>query len=293
MDEKNNFIPFGKRHGIIPMEIPFQLDFISTELRTELWNAFYIYFQENFNKSDGNRENIYLTYTKQIWISYLVKPLDDFPNYSYAFGDEVRNYIEKYEWYQVYQLIEFVFRTFQNLPIGIFNTDSFIDYINTTLKKHNAGYIISNFLFIPITNNTEIQEIELTNKLARDYNYSGIQRHLSSSLELISKKPSPDLRNSIKESISMVEVIARIIEPSQNTLGKALNKLDKNDRINSSLKSGFEKLYHYTNDSNGIRHGLMDDEEINIEDARFMLVSCSAFTNYLIEKAIKLMDNNN
>ncbi len=31
----------------------------------------------------------------------------------------------------------------------------------------------------------------------------------------------------------------------------------------------------------------MEDESIDIEDARFFLVSCSAFTNYLIEKAKK------
>ena len=39
----------------------------------------------------------------------------------------------------------------------------------------------------------------------------------------------------------------------------------------------------YTNDSNtGIRHALMDGKELpGFEEAKYMLVSCSAFVNYI------------
>ena len=43
---------------------------------------------------------------------------------------------------------------------------------------------------------------------------------------MISQKPTPDFRNSIKESISMVEVIIEKLN-QKTRLGKALNKLDK------------------------------------------------------------------
>lgn len=118
---------------------------------------------------------------------------------------------------------------------------------------------------------------------------SGILVHLNSAIELLSKKPvsDSDCRLSIKESISMVEVIPRIIEPTENTLGSALKRLDKNQKINPNLKAGFKKLYVYSNDKNGIRHALMNEQIINPEDAKFFLIACSAFTNYLIEKAKK------
>ena len=61
--------------------------------------------------------------------------------------------------------------------------------------------------------------------------------------------------------------------------------LEKKNKINLTLKAGFEKLYPYSNNKNGIRHALMDEEIINPEDAKFFLIACSAFTNYLIEKA--------
>ena len=42
---------------------------------------------------------------------------------------------------------------------------------------------------------------------------------------------------------------------------------------------------HYTSDAAGIRHALLEDPNLDAEDAKFMLVACSAFINYLWAKA--------
>ena len=54
------------------------------------------------------------------------------------------------------------------------------------------------------------------------------------------------------------------------------------------MKSAFDKLYGYTSDQSGIRHGGIDFVNAPEEDARYMLVSCSAFVNYLKEKYAKV-----
>ena len=53
-------------------------------------------------------------------------------------------------------------------------------------------------------------------------------------------------------------------------------------------KSAFEKLYGYTNNPDtGIRHALIDDTNIPTSaEATYMLVTCSAFINYLNTKNI-------
>jgi len=51
------------------------------------------------------------------------------------------------------------------------------------------------------------------------------------------------------------------------------------------MKSAFSALYGYTSDEGGIRHALIEkNSQVQIEDARFMLIACSAFVNYLISK---------
>jgi hypothetical protein len=285
MKTNKDNLPFGKRYGFEPIEVPFQISSIDKTFRIELWNAYFIFIQSPIESANDHRRQISKTIEHLLWIHFFKKPYDDFPRYDSQFGSFVRKFIETAIWYKVYEFFEFVFRNIEDEHE--FQYSDYQDYVNDKLKSNNSAYSLVNNKFIPITNEVEINEIKRTQELSIDYALTGIQEHLNVAVELLSKKPNPDYRNSIKESISMVEVISRIIEPTENTLGKALTKLIKNNRINPTLKAGFEKLYAYTNDKNGIRHALMSDQNIDLEDAKFFLVSCSAFTNYLIEKAIK------
>lgn len=100
----------------------------------------------------------------------------------------------------------------------------------------------------------------------------------------MNNRETPDYRNSIKESISAVESLAKVLSGSDKaTLGEALKEIEKNGKLHSALKSAFSSLYGYTNDAEGIRHALLDESSLTKADARFMLVSCSSFVNYLIE----------
>jgi hypothetical protein len=65
--------------------------------------------------------------------------------------------------------------------------------------------------------------------------------------------------------------------------------LEKRINFHPALKEAFDKLYGWTSDAEGIRHGLglMEEPNLEFEDAKFMLVACSAFINFLLEKAAK------
>ena len=60
--------------------------------------------------------------------------------------------------------------------------------------------------------------------------------------------------------------------------------MEEKIEIHPALKKAFNNLYGYTSDSGGIRHASLSESNLKFEDAKFMLVSCSAFTNYLIAK---------
>ena len=74
-------------------------------------------------------------------------------------------------------------------------------------------------------------------------------------------------------------------------MGKTLKKLkDRGVYIHPAMESAFSSLYGYTSDENGIRHGGADFNNAPAEDAKYMLISCSAFVNYLIEKWSKIQN---
>ena len=67
-----------------------------------------------------------------------------------------------------------------------------------------------------------------------------------------------------------------------------LKKLKENGvHIHQAMEKAFLSLYGYTSDEDGIRHGGIDFRNAPSEDAKYMLIACSAFVNYLIEKHIK------
>ncbi|MNR54811.1 hypothetical protein D3C85_1750690 [compost metagenome] len=76
--------------------------------------------------------------------------------------------------------------------------------------------------------------------------------------------------------------MARIVSGNPKaTLGEALKALEKTGKLHAALKDGFSKLYGYTNDESGIRHAMLDEPQLTQEDAKYFLLSCTSFVNYL------------
>lgn len=164
---------------------------------------------------------------------------------------------------------------------GITSTSIF-EKVNQVLKKEFVGYRFVNEIIVPISDEYEIDAISE----ALDTKYKPVYDHLSKANGLLADRDNPDYENSIKESISAIEAICEIITGTKGreaTLGKMLKKIEERGiEIHSGLKSAFNILYGYTSDACGIRHaGDLGGKSSTFEEAKFVLVSCSAFINYL------------
>ena len=157
---------------------------------------------------------------------------------------------------------------------------------NEVFKKEYVGYRFIKGKIRNITDENEIQEIVKASLSP----YEEVNFHLDKASERLSDRKNPDYENSIKESISAVEAMCVILLEEKGELGTLLKKLEKAGiKIHPALKEAFLKLYGYTSDAKGIRHaGSIGGTESTFEEAKFMLVSCSAFINYLKEVSIKI-----
>ena len=155
-----------------------------------------------------------------------------------------------------------------------------IRIFNEVFERECIGYRFVDGKIVAITDAQEICEIE---EAAR-CKFDGCRVHISKAIEFLADREFKDYKNCIKESISAVESICKVITENEHaTLGDALKVLEKKRGLQGPLKAAFEKLYAYTNDKGGVRHadGLFASDA-TFEEAKFMLVSCSAFVNYLI-----------
>lgn len=275
---------FSKRYGFKEPTI-FQKESMNEDLKNSLWNVIYSnYFRNQVNEL---LNELY----KRIWEIFFKEPMDTISKYKDRNLKKIKDFYFLSEWYEVYDFIEFLILNSLEITYNPgqnrFRFDKrksilFIIECNKVLKRENAAYRIIDSHVTPITSDEEIEDI----KTAYNTPLDTVNAHIKQALEHYSDRKNPDYRNSIKESISAVEALARKIT-NESSLDKAIDKIESKITINSQLKEGLKKIYHWTNGKDGIRHALMDDPNVSEEDARFMLVSCSAFVNYLVSKAVK------
>lgn len=149
--------------------------------------------------------------------------------------------------------------------------------LNEILEAECVGYRFINDIFISITNKEEIESVN--EALSSKFQASRIS--LNKAISLIYNHDSPDYSNGIKECISAVEAACNQIVGKKSILSNALKIIQTKIPVHPALLEAFIRLYGYTSDHSGIRHNFGDDNEITHAEAQFMLVSCSAFINYL------------
>ncbi|WPL43546.1 AbiJ-NTD4 domain-containing protein [Priestia megaterium] len=276
---------FSQRYGHSPVRDSFQINDIDKALRASLWNNVKVtYFNE---LSDGAvlrlsnfRYPAYIITT--LFKDFFKEPIDEYSGSWSSSKKYFQDFFLKAEWYLLYDFIEFLG------SMELEESEEFKDSCNQILEREMSAYRFVGDYITPIIDEVEINEIEtaITQKTKTKY----AADHLSNALDLLSDRSNPDYRNSIKEAISAVESICKlIVGDSKTTLGRAINKIESETGIilHADLKEGLKKLYHYTSDSAGIRHAIKDDSTVDFEDAKYMLVTCSAFVNYLVAKAEK------
>ena len=251
------------------------LEEVSNRLKNRILSRFY---KEEYYAYDTLELENYTTGIEDMMIEMGVKY--EFPDnniYKKRNYDALYKYVMDSEWYTIYDFLEKYINIVDDSKKEKMEKD-----FNAILEQEGSQYRLIKGIVTPIISKTEIDEIEK----ASSSEFESVNIHLSKALELFANREKPDYENSIKESITAVEAMCCIItEDNKASLGKALSKLkDKGIHIHPGLEAGFKAIYGYTSDEDGIRHGGVEFINANAEDARYMLVSCSSFVNYLKEK---------
>ena len=277
---------FSERKGIKHFSDIVQTNNLNERTRNKLYTALKDTF--DFIKKKSNE------YGKG-FIEYIYEEIfsltkRDIPNsyYGYEYSEIFENIygiFQKENYIEVFTFIEGMINAYtyiDKISYSRYNCrKNYIQLISAIFKIENVNYRIINGKITDIVNEEQIKSIEKTIKNP----YNVVSEHYCKAIEQL--YTTKDYDNSIKESISSVEAMCQIITNKDNTtLGDALKLLK--DKIHPAMKSAFEKLYGYTSDANGIRHANgLGEGDSTFEEAKYMLISCSAFVNYLKENLEK------
>lgn len=269
---------FSKRNGYVSNNI--QLESASEILKKRIYTSF---FRAEYSRYDLFDEDTTGIEDMMVELGITYKIPDNRINREQNVQKLENAVLNSKEWYTIYDFIEKYL-----LICNEDKVDKMQSEFNRILEEEVSAYRILEKKVIPITNKSELLTIEE----AKNSDFDSVKIHIDKALGLFAERRNPDYENSIKESISAVESMCCIITGltgKNATLGNTLKKLKENGvHIHQAMEKAFLSLYGYTSDEDGIRHGGIDFRNAPSEDAKYMLISCSAFINYLTEKWRKI-----
>lgn len=276
---------FSDVNKIAPCNKEMQIYEFDDDVRVSLCNELYFIINRIFN----NPGDYFYDYKlDRIMLSFCKSVLNDvFCEINYSgqlywqsiFDHKIALVIKKAVFNEVLDTVEYIAQWFEmviNRKKGWIYAD-----INNFFEREYIGYRFIDGSIVQITDKVEIESIEKSLAVP----FEGCRSHIRKAVGFLADREKKDYKNSIKESISAVESICQIIvENEKAVLSDALKRLEANGtKIHPALREGFKKIYSYTSDQGGIRHAEgMFESNVTFEEAEFMLVSCSAFVNYLI-----------
>jgi hypothetical protein len=266
---------FSDRMGITKPKTVLQVDDIDDELKNGLWQAC-LEFPLSSNQFYTAGSTRFEATVRGIYVNVLKETSDEIPATTSKVMGRLKKWFYEAEWYQIYNLLEYLLSKDES---GVLTKR-----VTFFLAREKSGYRIIQNKFVPITDPVELHAVAEAGSLP--FRFSSAREHIQTAIVLFSRKPNPDYRNSIKESISAVESIARIItNNTKATLGDALKVMNDKTPMHPALKEAMSKLYGYTSDVGGVRHSLTEASNIDEAEAKFMIVACSAFVNFCIQRS--------
>ena len=274
---------FSERKGLKHFSDIVQTNDLNERTRNKIYSIIIEKFDDLFENSQGSLKDKFVEYLYKELFSKTERNIPKYGNsyYYYEVFDVIYEIIIKYEYSDIFTFIEGLIRFFDLADKATYNRynykNEYIKSISNTFKAENVNYKIINNEITDIVDEEQIKSIEET----LNNSYKEVSVHYAKAIEQLYSVRDYD--NSIKESISSVESMCQIITKNNKaTLGEALKLLK--DKIHPALKGAFDKLYGYTSDANGIRHANgLGEGSSTFEEAKYMLISCSAFVNYLKE----------
>ncbi len=253
-----------------------QSDELPDYVRKRIWNKLKLFIE-----ACQTNESLLL----KIWDGFFKENLDEIEDVrlGYKFG-AIKEEFDKLSWDEVLDLVDYVvyhtegeggdevLQMSQVVVLGQLTKS-----LNEVFEEERVPYRIIDCRVVPLLGKEEASSVEDIFSLPD--NYKLVQNHFRKALIYYSQRPTPDYSNSVKEAVSSIEALARLVTKKESGV---LSELAQDLPIHSALKESLKKLYGWAGDEGGIRHAEKKTSKVDSTEARFILVIASALIHYVV-----------
>lgn len=210
---------------------------------------------------------------------------------SWTCWEQLKVLVKSVEWFNFYDFVELVAKELREAELSHFE-ESWVNRfgVDAYAKKVNGLFIEERVAWRMGSNCELSREIPAAYAKAQSAIERGLKNEFEPSREhyrkawrYIYERPI-DPENGIKEIVSAVESVGKVIYPGTSTLGDVIRQMRKDSCFPGMLISVVEKFYAFANSEPAVRHGAAINSRVVLHDAEFCLHTGIALIRYLLAK---------
>jgi len=203
---------------------------------------------------------------------------------------EIENILVNTEWENVFTICEVVHNYLYGVA-GYGNWyESFQLKINNLFSDEQIGFKMIKGKIERVRDAfAEAHNVEARVLLSQS-EFAGADAHFGKAIKALNVRPNPDVENCVKDAVSAVESVARVIAKNEKIL---LSDFVKEGAVKGiipkPLDEAIQKIYAYRGNEPGVAHGAVSPSKVTIDEAEFVLAMSAAAIIYLVKKRNKFV----
>ena len=257
---------FSKRYGLRPTPEGLMYEDVGERARAGLFHMAYQFFEE------------YLDLYRALCAALRIPWVWDVGNDRQA-SRAIEKLIMNCQWWQFYDICEVLWQSLK------YKRDNLSEEINTLFREEHLGFELRDGKVEKIGSGFIDARIEEARYLLKEPEFKGADKHFEKAMKALNARPNPDVENCVKDAVSAIESVGRIIVNDEKALlSDIIKEMAKNKTIPKPLDEAIQKIYAYRGDQPGVAHGLVGTSKVTIDEAEFVLAMSAAIIIYLVKK---------
>jgi tetratricopeptide (TPR) repeat protein len=223
-------------------------------------------------------EDKYLDLYKVLCVALRI-PLDRNRANIYFASEAIEKLVMDCQWWQFYDICEVLWQSLE------YKRANLSEEINSLFREEHLGFELRDGKVEKIGSGFVDARIEEARYLLKESEFKGADKHFEKALKALNTRPNPDVENCVKDAVSAIESVGRIIVNDEKALlSDIIREMAKNKTIPKPLDEAIQKIYAYRGDQPGVAHGLVGTSKVTIDEAEFVLAMSAAVIIYLVKK---------
>ena len=215
------------------------------------------------------------------------RKLGPFPPYGASL--EIETLIENCEWHQFYDICE---TSWASLPFEYWREkerNEFSEQVNALFREEQLGFEFRDGKVEKVGSGFIDSQIKEARYLLKEQEFKGADTQFEKAIRALNVRPNPDVENCVKDAVSAIESVGRIIVNDEKALlSNIIKDLARKDVIPKPLDEAIQKIYAYRGDQPGVAHGLVGASKVTVDEAEFVLAMSAAAITYLVKRRSKV-----